>query len=154
MSVNLTVASPISGSPIQVSDQEENNSALYLAARGVEVIGGDIVGSPMPLVIIDQTSASDYENGITWGRLTRLQDDGTSNTFYDIGIDVNGTLFINSPASTASTHILTLTGDGVLSVNTLAINQLRVTGLLIAPPGVPTANVVVDPATGTLYREN
>lgn len=154
MSVDLVVASAISGSPTPVLDQNGNQSAISLSTQQVSVIGTDQVGGSMPESVAGKTSTTAYSNGTTWGRLIRFQDQGTSNVFYDIGIDRNGNLFFNSPGSTASQHVLTLSQTGTLTVNAMAIGQLQLSGLTTPPAGVTTVDVVVDPTTGNLYRQS
>jgi hypothetical protein len=114
MSIDLNVPSPISVTPQTVSDQNNNPSALSLGSQSVGITGADVVGGPMPLVLTGNTTAAQYQGGTTWGRLIRLQDHGTSGRFFDIGIDQNGNLFVNSGSSTETKHILTLTPDGAL----------------------------------------
>jgi hypothetical protein len=156
MSADLTVASAISKNPqpVQTQASAENSSALFLASEMVQVLGQDVVGDSMPLWVQGSTSLGSYQAGTTWGRLIRVVDVGTSGAFYDIGIDQWGNLFINSPRSSESQHVLTLSTDGTLRVNVLAIDQLQLTGLTSPPPGVSTVDVVIDPQTGKLYRQS
>lgn len=59
------------------------------------IVSQDVVGSSLPLIVIGET-ASQKMGTNTWGRLIRLQNNGTPNQFWDIGIDQNGNLFFNA----------------------------------------------------------
>ena len=64
----------------------------------------------------------------TWGRVIRVVDIGTSKAFYDIGIDKAGNLFINTPQSSQTSHVLTISPDGQVTIT----GNLTVTGKLVA----------------------
>jgi hypothetical protein len=108
MSVNLTVANPISATNQPV--QGGANSALSLSTETVLIQGKDVPGSSLPLQVIQSVSGSG-----TWGRVLRLQGPNASQ-FFDFGIDANGNLFLNGPQSTATTHLLTISPTGVITV--------------------------------------
>ncbi|MGI8502319.1 MAG: hypothetical protein ACR2LR_14455 [Hassallia sp.] len=75
----------------------------------VIITGKDIVGGSLPL-IVEQTAKSP-EN--TNGRLVRLSGSGV---FFDIGIDEQGNFFINTPQDTKTSHTLTISQKGVLTI--------------------------------------
>jgi len=104
-----------------VMDDTGNKSALLLQKQDqVSIVGKDVPGGSMPLMIIGDEQYSDYTGGKTWGRLVRFAIGATSWTaFYDIGIDKAGNLFINSKNSSATQHVLTITpaGDVVIQGN-------------------------------------
>lgn len=104
-----------------VTDDAGNKSALSLQKQDqASIVGKDTPGVSMPLMIVGDQQPGDYASGKTWGRVLRLAI-GTTNwdTFYDIGIDKAGNLFINSKNSTATQHVLTITpaGDVVIQGN-------------------------------------
>lgn len=108
-----------------VTDDAGNKSALLLQKQDqASIVGKDIPGASMPLMIVGDHQAADYTGGKTWGRVLRLAI-GTANwdTFYDLGIDKAGNLFINSKNSTATQHVLTITpaGDVIIQGN-LTVN--------------------------------
>ena len=101
-----------------VTDEAGNKSALSLQKQDqVAVVGKDIPGAAMPLLIVGDQQDSDYTGGKTWGRLLRLAIGATSwNSFYDIGIDKAGNLFINSKNSSATQHVLTISPSGDVTI--------------------------------------
>lgn len=141
MSINLTVASAISGTLQPVTDQNNNAGALSLGTTGAAVKGVDSVGICLPMEIIGKTPAT----GDSWGRLLRLS--GMNGTYFDFGIDAKGNLFINTPSSTATSHALTMSPSGVVSIGSLTLPNLTAT------PGI-TADVVIDPATGIVHKQS
>jgi hypothetical protein len=108
MSVNLTVANPISGANQPV--QGGADSALYLSTDTVYIQGKDVPNVSLPLQVVQSVSGSG-----TWGRVLRLQGPERSQ-FFDFGIDTNGNLFLNGPQSTQTTHLLTISPSGVITV--------------------------------------
>ena len=109
MSLNLTVNTSLSSEIQSVTDENGNQSGLYLGqapsqsilsgticAGATTVSGLDVVGSYMPMVLAGNTTGFTFldQGGDTMGRLLRLIDLRT-NTFYDIGIDQNNFLFVN-----------------------------------------------------------
>jgi hypothetical protein len=96
-------------------DQDNNASALSIATTGAAVTGQDVVNAAFPMQIIGQQPSS----GQTWGRLLRLT--GMNGTFFDFGIDANGNLFINTPSSTATSHALTISPTGVVTIGNLTL---------------------------------
>jgi hypothetical protein len=91
----------------------------------IEVTGKDIVGSAMPATITSENTAEEFSSGKTWGRLLRLRRDGNQN-FFDIGIDKDGNLFINTKQDSATKHVLTITPSGDVRIE----GNLTVTGTL------------------------
>lgn len=73
------------------------------------ITGKDIVDASLPL-IVEQTAKSP-EN--TFGRLVRLSGTGG---FFDIGIDEQGNFFINTPEDTKTSHALTISSKGVVTI--------------------------------------
>ena len=153
MSLDLVVANAItSGTLVQtVADQNQNASALSLAEQEVQVNGQDVIGGTLPLRFIGHTEGMQFGSN-TWGRILRLENNGGSGRFYDLGIDEAGNFFINTPASTDSDHALVISPDGTVTIK--ALGSLQLSGLSTPPPGVQTVDVVVDPSTGTLYKQS
>ena len=89
----------------------------------IEVTGKDIVGSTLPNTIISENTAEEFSSGKTWGRLLRLRRGGD---FFDIGIDKDGNLFINTKQDSATKHVLTITPSGDVRIE----GNLTVTGTL------------------------
>lgn len=106
-----------------VMDDAGNKSPLLLRQDQVVISAKDTPGKSMPLMIIGDHKEADYATGKTWGRLIRLAIGAPWPTFYDIGIDKAGNLFINSKSSTAAQHVLTITpaGDVIIQGN-LTVN--------------------------------
>lgn len=150
MSIDLVVQTPITSAGSVVEDQGGNPSALILATEQVSVKGKDVVGSSLPVYATGKTTAQEFDNGKTWGRIVRLQDSGTSNSFYDIGIDKGGNLFINSSASSQSNHVLTIAPSGEITLN--AAGGLKFAGLQqLSGPGV--VDLVIDTSTGQIGHQ-
>jgi hypothetical protein len=110
MSIDLTIANPISGTLQAVQDQNNNASALSIASNMVQINGQDVVGGALPLIV----QGVAVNDGDTWGRLIRLA--SPSGAFFDIGIDQNGNLFFNTPNSTQTAHALTISPTGVVTI--------------------------------------
>lgn len=124
--LNLTVANSLSSEIQNVTDANGNASGLYLGAAqtgsvlsgticagATTVSGVDWIGSFLPMVLAGNTSNLTFgtQNGDTMGRLLRLIDLRT-NTFYDVGIAQNNTLFVNAN----DVQVLTLDGSGNLTI--------------------------------------
>lgn len=76
--------------------------------------GKDIVGSSLPL-IVEQKAQFSTEN--TWGRVIRLVGStGPQAPFFDLGIDEQGNFFINTPQDTKTSHSLTISPSGVVTI--------------------------------------
>jgi hypothetical protein len=69
----------------------------------------------MPMTL----TGSKPSTGQTWGRLLRLT--GMNGTFFDLGIDASGNFFINTPSSTATSHALTISPSGVVTIGNLTL---------------------------------
>ena len=139
---DLTVSGPIKKTLKPVGDHDGKRSALWIATEQAQVRGKDVVGGSMPLMVFADPTREDFDEGRTWGRLIRLSNSGMCGDFYDIGIDKEGNLFINSSKMNG---VLTIKPYGQLSLNPY--------GLKPPPPGVETVEVVVDPKTGQLYKK-
>ena len=79
------------------------------------ISGKDIPGSSLPLAVTNLATSS--EN--TWGRVIRVTGHNAAivppyniNSFFDIGIDDAGNLFINSPTDTKTSHSLMISPSG------------------------------------------
>ena len=111
MSIDLTIAGPISGTLQPVQDQNNNASGLAIATNSVAITGQDVVGGALPLIV----TGTKVTQGESMGRLIRLAG-ATPGVFYDLGIDAKGNLFLNGPGSTASQHLLTVSPNGVVTI--------------------------------------
>lgn len=139
MSIDLTVPGPISAAPQPVADQEGHESGLQLALNETRIVGQDIVGGALPLVVVGQTTQAK-----THHRLLRLQ--GPSGDFFDIGVDTAGTLFVNnSRAGADAPPVLSITQAGEVR-----INKLMLPNLTPGPSG--TRDLTVD-ADGNVFRQ-
>lgn len=110
MSIDLTIANTISGTLQPVQDQSNNASALSIASNAVLISGQDVVGGALPLVV----QGAAVTQGDSWGRLIRLA--SPTGAFFDIGIDQNGNLFFNTSSSTQTSHALTISPTGVVTI--------------------------------------
>ena len=110
--IDVVVPASFSDGVQQIQDQSGGTSSLSLGATSALVRGMDIVDGSMPMKIIGQAVGSNQQS---WGRLLRLQGT-TASQFFDIGIDTNGNLFLNGPNSTATTHLLTISPSGVITI--------------------------------------
>lgn len=111
MSIDLTIANPISEILQPVQDQDSNASALAISTNSVMIKGQDVAGSALPLVV---EGVSAPQGATTYGRLIRLSGNGT---FFDIGIDTDGRLFLTTQgAEHPSQHVLTVSKDGVITL--------------------------------------
>ena len=113
MSLDLVVANSISSGSQTVQDQNGASSALSLATNQVTVKGQDIVGGALPLILQGSPVGTGQQ---TWGRIIRLVGFAGSATFFDIGIDQNGNLFLNGPNSTQTNHIITISPNGTITI--------------------------------------
>ena len=97
MSINLVVTSQISSpsAGAQVLDANNNQSGLSLGKEAIIIHGKDTVGQTLPLTVVGDTAGQKMGTN-TWGRIVRLQNNGTSGKFWDIGIDQAGNLFFNA----------------------------------------------------------
>ena len=105
-----------------------------------EVIGNDTVGGTMPMRLLQDTSGQTYGTD-TYGRLLRLKDDGQTSAFYDVGIDVNASLFISKKAST--TAAMTIAADGKVGIGSAVpattldvVGTIRMNSALQTPTGI------------------
>ena len=150
MSLDLVVQNPITTGTQTVEDQNGHPSALGLATEEVSITGRDVVGGSLPVRGQGKTTAQAFDNGTTWGRILRLEDLGTSNAFYDIGIDKQGNLFINTRVSTQTDHVLTISPSGEITLNAAA--GLKLMGLhKISGPAV--VDLVIDESTGQVGHQ-
>jgi len=142
MSVGLTVSNPISsGTPQPVADQQGNQSGLRLASQIAQVVGRDVAGGSMPMMIIAEPVA---KGQTTHNRILRLR--GASGFFFDIGIDDNGTLFVNSSKDEAGAPpMLSITQAGEVSIKKLVLPNLT-------QASVHTDDVTAD-SKGNLYKQ-
>lgn len=77
----------------------------------------DVVGGSLPVIVSSQNHAGEFAEGTTFGRLIRLRRGDSNTVFFDIGIDRDGNLFVNSNlVDDANQHLLVLTPDGNLRV--------------------------------------
>jgi hypothetical protein len=139
MSIDLTVASPINGTPQAILDQNNNTSCLSIGTIGAVIKGQDVVGGSLPMQVVGQKPTT----GQTWGRLLRLT--GINGTFFDIGVDDSGNLFVNTPSSTQTAHALTISPSGVVTIGSLTLPNLT-------PPSGGSTDVVVD-STGVVHKQ-
>jgi hypothetical protein len=128
MSIDLVVPTKISPSLQPISDQDGDPSALSVATNAVTIIGQDIVGSALPLVIQGNGVAQGQQ---TFGRLLRLVSGklGTGG-MYDFAVDTSGNLQIFAGGQVA-TSCLTINPQGAVSIPNLAITNLTVTNLTV-----------------------
>jgi hypothetical protein len=83
------------------------------------ISGKDIVGATLPLAVTNNATSSED----TWGRVIRVTGKNAAivppyniNSFFDIGIDDQGNFFINSPTDTKTSHSLTISPSGHVTV--------------------------------------
>jgi hypothetical protein len=105
---------PHKPSPIRAA----TSSGLQLASKQTTLTGQDAPGQFLPVAIVGQAATG------TWNRLLRLQN--SANQFFDIGVDSGGSLFINSPNSSATSHVLTISPSGTVTIGNLVLNDLAV----------------------------
>jgi len=122
MSLNLVIDGSISDIPQQVEAQNGGKTCLRLAAKETRITGKNVAGVSIPLNIKASTSPAEFDSGTTGGAMIRLHDDGTSNVFYDVGIDKSGNLFIRQ----GGTLVLTIAQDGKVTI----LGDLVVTGTI------------------------
>lgn len=137
MSVDLVIPNTISTAPETVAAQNGLPSGLALATNLTIITGQDIVGSALPLQIHAQPT-----NAATWNRILRLS--GPSG-FFDLGIDSGGNFFINSPTSTDTVHVLTISPSGQVTIPNLVLTNLQ------TAPSTST-DLAVD-SGGVVYRQ-
>lgn len=84
------------------------------------ITGKDIVGESLPLTVVNTATASED----TWGRIIRITGQNAPiipidsiNSYFDIGVDDEGNLFINSPVDTKTSHSLMISPTGVVTIN-------------------------------------
>ena len=140
---NLTIPGTIIDTLKPVRDEVGKKTALHIASEQAQIRGKDVVGGSMPLMVFADPTPEDFDEGRTWGRLIRLSNSGICGDFFDLGIDMEGTLFINSSKR-----------NGLLTIKPYGQVSLNPHGLKPPPPGVETVEVVVDPETGQLYRKS
>ena len=144
MSLDLVVPNQLGtnlGGVQQVSDQNNNPSALYLSSNSVKVKGQDICGFALPVFLEQNTSGMTYTPALgpnnTLGRFIRFANNtSTGSWFYDVGIDQNGNLFINGNNSAngpTNAPILKISQQGEVTITGDLIVQGR-----IFNPGVQT----------------
>jgi hypothetical protein len=128
MSIDLVVPTKISPSLQPIQDQDGDASALSVATNAVTIIGQDIVGSALPLVIQGNGVAQGQQ---TFGRILRLVNGklGTGGMF-DFAVDAGGNLQLYAGGQT-SNPALTITPQGAVSIPNLAIANLTVTNLTV-----------------------
>jgi len=139
--IELAVQAPISGTLQTVQDENGNNTALALANKGATVRGQDVPGLPLPLVVFGTPAGSGSPSNPGWGRVVRIST-GTDgwNPFFDVGIDSNGSFFINGPGSSPSAHVLAIAKGGLQPSTS-------------APAGANLESLFVDTKTGFLYYQ-
>lgn len=143
--IELGVQSPISGELQQVQDEQGNASALALANNAVAIQAQAAAGGAIPLSV----TSAEVVTGPNSGSLIRLSN-SVYQTVYDIGIDLSGNLFINSPVSTQTA--LTLNGTTIsFSGGTVQFPGLPPASS--APSGANLETVLVDTHTGVLYYQ-
>jgi hypothetical protein len=130
MSIDLVVPTKISPSLQPISDQDGDPSALSVATNAVTIIGQDIVGSALPLVIQGNGVVQGQQ---TFGRLLRLVN-GVNGTvtggMFDFAVDASGNLQLYTGGQT-SNPALTISPQGAVSIPNLAITNLTVTNLTV-----------------------
>jgi hypothetical protein len=95
--------------------------------QAVLIRARDTVGGELPLIVSSLNSNLDFENGTTFGRLLRLRRNDNNTLFFDIGIDLQGNLFVNSNAvDSPHEHLLTISPTGDVTIR----GSLRVGGSL------------------------
>ena len=123
MSFSLVIENPISDTMQDVEDSDGNTTPFRIGAQTVRIRGTDTVGGSFPLRVTGLTSPEAFDSGTTWGRILRLQDLGTTQNFYDIGIDKSGNLFISMHKKDP---ILTISPEGNVTIS----GDLTVNGTL------------------------
>jgi len=117
MSIDLVLSNPISANLQPIAGQGGGSSSgLSIATNATVIAGQDIVGGALPLVI--QAQAVNGQS--TLNRILRLM--SSTGSFFDIGIDASGNLFINSNQTNG---ILTLSPAGQLTVPNLVLSNLQ-----------------------------
>jgi len=136
--IALAVQAPISGTLQTVQDENGNNTALALANLGAQVNGQDVPGKPLPLVVSGTPAGSGSPS--SWGRVVRISTGTDWANFFDLGIDANGSFFVNSPSSSPSAHVLAIAKGGIQPSTS-------------APAGANLQSLFVDTQTGFLYYQ-
>ena len=147
-SFDLVVKSPISSDQQVVEDQQGNASALRLGTKRSTIVGKDVAGADYPLWVEGETTPTEYDNGTTQGRILRLADSGTSNAFYNFGIDKAGNLYISSNTSEPN-PLLTVSPDGEI---TLDVSNVKLKGLE-ALSGPDVVDMVYNKTTGQIGHQ-
>jgi hypothetical protein len=130
MSIDLVVPTNISPSLQPIQDQNGDASALSVATNAVTIVGQDIVGSALPLVIQCNGVGQGQQ---TFGRILRLVN-GVNGTvtggMFDFAVDASGNLQVYAGGQT-SNSALTISSSGAVSIPNLAITNLTVTNLTV-----------------------
>jgi hypothetical protein len=92
------------------------------------VNGKDIVNGEFFFIVDSQNTDPEFANGTTWGRVMRLQRGNVPGLFFDIGLDRQGNLYINTNSNNVSTHVLSISSTGNVTIT----GNLTVTGRLTA----------------------
>ena len=138
--IELAVQAPISGTLQTVQDENGNNTALALANNSARFIGQDVPGGALPLVVSGTLAGSGSSSNPSWGRVVRITTGPDWTNFFDIGIDANGSFFINGPGSSPSAHVLAIAKGGIQPSTS-------------APKGANLESLFVDTNTGFLYYQ-
>ena len=149
MDLGLVVELPINSKAQTVKDTDHNDSALNLGTQRITIVGKDVVGGAYPLWIQGETTETEFSNTKTRGRILRLQDKGTTNTFYDFGVDEEGNLFLENQ-QTLDNPILKISPSGEITLN--ASKGLYLTGI----EKLTSSNVVdlvYDTSTGMVGHQ-
>jgi hypothetical protein len=122
MSIDLVVPTNISPSLQPIQDQNGDASALSVATNAVTIVGQDIAGSALPLIIQCNAVGPGQK---TFGRILRLVNGnlGQSGT-YDFAVDASGSLQLYTVGNT-SNPALTITQLGAVSIPNLAIGTFN-----------------------------
>lgn len=105
----------------------QKNQQMSQQIKDLEVVGKDIVGVELPMFITSENTSEEFSNGRTWGRLLRLRRGSNNQMFFDIGLDEAGNLYINTKNNSASTHVLTISPAGHVTIT----GDLTVSGKLV-----------------------
>jgi hypothetical protein len=135
----LAVQGPISGTLQTVQDENGNNTALVLANNAAQIIGQDVPGGALPLLVSGTAGGGGSPSNPSWGRVIRIKTEPGAN-FFDMGIDKSGNFFINGPGSSPSEHVLAITQGGIQPSAS-------------APAGANLESLFVDTKTGFLYYQ-
>jgi hypothetical protein len=128
MSIDLVVPTKISPALQPIQDQDGDASALSVATNAVTIVGQDIVGSALPLVIQGNPVGQGQQ---TFGRVLRLVNGKLGNGgMFDFAVDTSGNLQVYAGGQT-SNSALTISPSGAVSIPNLAITNLTVTNLTV-----------------------